>query len=162
MKKLSYILLFGLLACAGKDPEPVKYQPIQERTTCYFDAWSLIHNAPTGNIPFGTQITYWIMPNQLGQAHNALQYTIKIKNIGSRPVVLKGTMAPMNYPLGVNQSVSTVRPFEDCSNGASQNFLQIFPTGGMPGTLTNIIVTMTAVNSPHTLGSPVSNSMVFQ
>lgn len=166
MKKLTYILLFGLLACAGTDPEPIvkqvdKGQPGQ-RTTCWPDAWSLIHDAPNGVLPFATQINYWITPSILTQNHNGLQYTIKIKNLGSRPVILKGTMAPMNYPLGVNQSVSTVKTLSDCNTGSAANFLQILATGGTAGSLTNIVVTLTAVNAPHTLGSPVSNSMVFQ
>ena len=172
MKKLSYILLFGLLAC-GTDPQPITQSkerpfvdPIQEqptlRTTCYFDTWSLLHNAPPGIIPFGSQIMYWVTPSITTQSHKALQYTIKIKNLGSRPVVIKGTLGPMNYIINPNQSISSVKNFEDCSNGSVEHFIQILPTGGTPGDLTNIVISMTTVNAPHSLGSQISNSMVFQ
>lgn len=172
MKKLYYILLFALLAC-GTDPQP--FAPIQNephvnaseqdaimRTTCYYDAWSLTHNAPAGIIPFGTQITYWVTPSITTMAHRQLQYSIKITNLGSRSVIIKGNMAPLNYLLGASNSVTTVKTFQDCSNGAVQHTLSLLGASGTPGALTNIVVSLSAVNSPHTLGSPVSNSMVWQ
>jgi len=160
MKKLSYILLFGLLSCAGSDPEPVK-QPIEERVTCFFDAWSLLHNAPGGIIPFGTHITYNITPAVITASHAALQYTIKVKNLGPQTISVFGTITNQNQVLATNQFTTRTLFASDCTSGATNDFLRVSKVGSGSGGA-NVVVTLTAVNASHTLGSPVSNSMVFQ
>lgn len=162
MKTLSYFILLGLLACAGTDPEPVK-QPVEERVTCFFDSWSLHHNAPGGLIPFGTHITYNITPSVITSNHSTLQYTIKVKNLsgaGAPAIKVVGNITNMNTILMPGQSTTKTTFLSDCYLGATNDFLEVYKVGS--GGDANVVVTMTAVNSPHTLGSPVSNSMVFQ
>jgi hypothetical protein len=160
MKKLIYLLLFGLLACAGTDPEPVK-QPIEERVTCFFDTWYIVHNAPGGAIPYGTHITYNITPNLITASHAALQYTMKVKNLGPDPISVFGTITNPNQVLNANQYTTKTLFASDCTSGATNDFLRVSKIGnGTQGA--NVVVTLTAVNASHLLGSPVSNSMVFQ
>jgi|SRR6478736_452425 len=160
MKKLTYLLLFGLLACAGTDPEPVK-QPIKERVTCFFDTWYIVHNAPGGAIPYGTHITYNITPNVITANHSVLQYTMKVKNLGPQTVKVMGTITNMNAILATNQFTTKTLFTTDCLLGATNDFLEVYKVGsGTNGA--NVVVTLTAVNASHLLGSPVSNSMVFQ
>src|SRR6478609_2072500 len=157
MKKITYLLLFGLLACSGNnvDPQPVKDSipspdQVIPRVTCFYDSWALLHNAPAGIIPFGTTITYNVTPtNPIG--HNILQYTIKVKNLGTTAINCTGTLTPPpSFRLGPGQSYTGTHSFSDCSHGTTTDYFTCFPSiTGQP--MTNVVVTLTTVSASHTL-----------